>query len=233
MDEDGNKKTITKNTKKFFLSRFNILSIKKYYLMDDNRLEKEAIKWGVNKSTPDNTDKTSTIEEIVERKNLNIKYTTSVLTTISSFLLLFVTIFYAWLTFQTLSITKQDFEMSNRPYVSVATMDSENKDGNILYSVQIKNSGKIPAILTETSVKESPETLLSDNKSQTIINPGELVKENLITIAPDGINEKYFIEYTINYKTPSQPGVSHTTWYKYQYDGVPNSKLYIVDSYMN
>lgn len=149
-------------------------------------------------------------------------------------ILAIITGFYAISTYKMVKISQKEFEISNRPYILVAAIGQEIKDDIVTFSVTIKNSGKIPAILVESEVigfneNQSERNELSKNSSQVIINPGEILMKDLtaIDLKIPGIN---FIEFTIKYKSPAQDKTSYFTKYIYKYDSNVGIRLTIVES---
>jgi len=157
-----------------------------------------------------------------------------------------ITGWYAFSTKSMLNIMKEDFDISNRPYLSVAIMDKRTDGSNLVYSISLTNSGKIPAIITDTvikaiSVESKDEKLLTHNINSptilnpgesTILNPGEFIKQDLVRITKEGINQQYKIKLTINYKSPSKSNAKYTTTYLYRYQGNPDLQMTIISSDM-
>jgi len=168
----------------------------------------------------------------------NLTYNQKILTAsfITTFFLVVTTILYTLFTNKMANVMKKDFEISNRPYITVRTLDKRAKDNNLIYSVSLINSGKTPGIITKTKVEginnDSSSKTLSDINNLTILNPGEFIKQDIATIMTNGLNTEYKIKLTITYKSPSQPKAQYKTTYLYRYKGDPESPLTIINSEM-
>lgn len=167
----------------------------------------------------------------------NLTYNQKILTTsfVTTFCLVFITGWYAISTYTMVNVMKKDFEISNRPYITVRTSDKKLDNNNLIYSISLVNSGKTPGIIINTKVESFNENLsniLSSTDSSTILNPGEFIKKNLATIIAENINTEYKIKLTILYKSPSQPKAQYKTTYLYRYSGNPESQLTISNSEM-
>ncbi len=152
----------------------------------------------------------------------------------TTMILALITLWYAVATSSMVRIMKADFEISNRPYVSVRTMDQKMKGGSMLFSYSLANSGKTPAILTDTKViglgvSLDTEKVLNHTQKATILNPGEFIGADLATITADGMEREYKIRLTIKYKSPSQPNARYSTSYVYRYTGDKSLPLTIID----
>lgn len=109
------------------------------------------------------------------------------ITAISTFVLVLVTIWYAYSTFEMVNVMKSDFEISNRPYLSIKTMDQRIEGEKLIYSYTLGNSGKIPAIISHTkvdglSISKDDEKILTYTNESTILDAGEYIKADLVTI---------------------------------------------------
>ena len=161
-----------------------------------------------------------------------------ILTVLSTVLLTLITAFYAYWTYQMAKVNKREFEISNRPYLSVMTMD-ENIENNVLFiKVSIKNSGKIPAIMTSSEViayneDKTVNKSLGKSISTIIINPGEFMAKNMVTIDDYTIPQKLTFEFIIKYKSPVQNVAVYLTKYRYSFDSTKNFKISIIDTEIN
>jgi len=165
----------------------------------------------------------------------DLSYNQKILTTsfVITFCLVLITGWYAVSTYTMVNIMKKDFEISNRPYITVRTSDKRLDNNNLIYSVALVNSGKTPGIIINTKIEglnDNSSKLLSNTDSSTILNPGEFIGHDLATIMADSLNSEYKIKLTILYKSPSQQEVKYKTIYLYRYSGNSESKLTIIES---
>lgn len=147
-------------------------------------------------------------------------------------LLALITGFYAYWTWKMVKIQKKEFEVSNRPYISVITMDSEVVGNKIKYIVTLKNSGKIPALLTSSEVVAFNEDntinkSLGKNLKTILINPGEFIRKDIIEIDNYNLPRKLTFNFEINYKSPVKNNESYITKYIYKFDSIRNLDLSI------
>jgi len=154
---------------------------------------------------------------------------------ILTFVLVATTFWYAYSTQQIVNIMASDFEVSNRPYVSIRAMDSEKKNDVILFWYGLGNNGKTPAIIKDIevigySLENDTTKLLESSKNEFILQPGEWIKNDLAKISGETLKEKIKIKLLIKYKSPSQKETPYETIYSYKYDGKGN--LAIIDSDM-
>lgn len=124
----------------------------------------------------------------------------------------------------------------NIPYISVRSLNNKLQNNILEYTIVLSNSGKSPAIITKTEVlgftdDMRNEKALSLNENRTIINPGELVSEDLFRIiGAEALKEKYKIKLNIFYHSMGDGNKKYLTHYLYNYRGDPNLKIGIVDS---
>ncbi|MEN6502182.1 MAG: hypothetical protein ABFC55_07375 [Tenuifilaceae bacterium] len=166
--------------------------------------------------------------------NFNL-FSPEIITAFSTVILALITAFYAYWTYQMVKINKKEFEITNRPYVSVMTMDQKIDNNKLVFSVAIKNSGKIPAIITSSEViayNEDKTENKSLGKSITtlIIDPGEYIGKDIITLENYSSPIKLTFVFEINYKSPIQKKDNYMTKYNYAFDSTKNLKLIILDT---
>ncbi len=147
-------------------------------------------------------------------------------------LLALITGFYAYWTWKMVKIQKKELEISNRPYISVMTMDSKVENNSIKYIVAIKNSGKIPALLTSSEVlafneNETENKSLGKSLSTIVVNPGEFIRKDIIVIDNYTSPRKLTFHFEINYKSPVNKDDSYYTKYVYKFDSMSNFDLSI------
>jgi len=160
------------------------------------------------------------------------------ITAVSTVILAIITGFYAYWTYMMVKINKRDFEISNRPYISVMTMDHRVDNNRLIISIAMKNSGKIPAIISSSEVTAYNEDLtenrsLGRNISSVVINPGEFIGQDIITIDNYTNPRKLTFIFEIKYKTPSQQIDNYFTKYTYSFDSLIEFKLKIKNTEMN
>ncbi len=144
-----------------------------------------------------------------------------------------ITIWYAYSTQKMANIMASDFEMSNRPYIAIRSMDNEKKAEGFLFWYALSNNGKTPAIVTEINVLGLDTTgnnqkNLEKSNRQFILHPGEFIKKNLVTITQENYSQNYRIKLQVSYKSPSQKESRYETMYLYKYKG--NGVLAVIDS---
>lgn len=173
------------------------------------------------------------------KKYSNLTYNQKLLTysTIISLILAIITGIYAYSTIKTVNIMHDDFIISDRPYLSVRSMDPRIDNQSLVYSYTLANSGKLPAIITKTTIIAMDtyrnEKLLNNNTAITILNPGESIAADLIKINHDSIDKTFKINLTMTYHSSFLGDNNYILTYLYNYHGNPNRPLTINGSYVN
>ncbi|TRZ64294.1 MAG: hypothetical protein D4Q79_01845 [Spirochaetia bacterium] len=133
-----------------------------------------------------------------EKENWFKKYSTEIqaLTTLA---LLGVTFYYACLTADIVNITREEFNISNRPYISIDGIEKKYDGDKLIIDFPVNNRGKIPARITNLDMKAEGFLGVIDN-AEMILNPGEIkLKSNLIFEKERIQSNSFKFQVEINY----------------------------------
>ena len=151
---------------------------------------------------------------------------------ITVIVLVVITIWYANSTKQMADIMRDEFKISNRPYISInqfhTNLNGKNEAMEII--ADIKNIGKIPGKLLkiETSLG-GPKSLTENAEKNLLIYPNETVYQSLVIIARDTIYSKQSLKTKIFY-TSSATDEKYCVEYNFAYSGNPLDSIGIKDS---
>lgn len=107
---------------------------------------------------------------------------------IATLALVAATGYYAYSTKEIVDITRNEFNISNRPYISVEDLNEnyDKDDGDkLILSFGISNRGKIPARITNFNTKTG--ILTSNDNAEMILSPGETKYKNNVILKKPGI----------------------------------------------
>jgi len=138
-----------------------------------------------------------------------------------------ITGWYAWSTHRMVDIMAKDFEVSNRPYLAVHTMDKTVDEDGYVFWYSLSNNGKIPAVIqkvlvTGSATNGSKEKELEHSERSFVLQPGEIIRNDLMKISSNSIASQYNVKLTITYGTPGQSRAPYEIIYSYAYKGNGN-----------
>ncbi len=121
----------------------------------------------------------------------------STLNEYATLILVIITAFYSILLYFSLRLSRKDYEVRNRPYLTVTKDQSwDLKNGKIRFTFEIKNSGKTPAQLLSHEIR----TLKCEDPGEKFSNPSDLKTLNQKTILPMGQATTFDVEVPFNEK---------------------------------
>lgn len=142
---------------------------------------------------------------MLERIKENIQVISTIVQAVMIIILVGVTLWYAVSTKTMTNIMSEEFKLSNRPYVSMASYRWKEKDeGEYLLQAILKNHGKIPAIIFYSESKS--DILMSAPANMNfLLYPGVDTYHEILTISelPDNPTEEY-VKYKIKYRTAGE-----------------------------
>ena len=161
----------------------------------------------------------------------------AIVLSIGTIILVIITVWYAYSNHLMLNFMQSESTILNRPYLSINSMDTEEHDNEFVYWYTLANKGKTPAIITEITVTALSTTTdsqkeLEHSQKHTIIHPGEVVRDDLIRISEEGVNQQFKIELVIKYKSSSQNQSIYEIKYDYLYKGDVKNPLAIINNDM-
>ncbi|MFH0875449.1 MAG: hypothetical protein V1859_05910 [archaeon] len=141
--------------------------------------------------------------------------------------LLVITLLYTAMSQKTTDLMISEFELSNRPYLtlnSAGSVVSTGNEGKEKIILEIGHRGDVPGAITQINAEIIGTNKKSDNERSFVLFSGDTHKEELtflkdelsqgktlkVTLryksASDIIREKsYCVEYYLNYNQPNQP----------------------------
>ncbi len=156
-------------------------------------------------------------------------------TAISTIVLALITGFYAFWTYKMAKMQKEEYEISNRPYLSIETMDKKTGLTDIEFWGSIKNSGKTPAVIiySELDTYDKKEIKVEDvfeRPSKVLINPGESINTRIVTLDIVNSMNQYKFNFKIEYKSIINKDKKYSTEYIYKYNGEKDRNLSIAST---
>lgn len=133
-----------------------------------------------------------------ERENWFKKYSVEI-QAFAMIILIGVTLYYAISTAGMADIMREEFKISNRPYVSIDEIEANYDNNKVIIAFHINNRGKIPARIINFNIKsEGLEESLDD--AEMILHPGEVKIKGDLVFEKEGIqNISYKFQVQIEY----------------------------------
>lgn len=167
------------------------------------------------------------MEKFFTKRKYTIEGISNIIQATTVIILAIITFWYAYSTKKMVDVMQNEFNITNRPYISVEDSYNSLNNNQLTLGIVLMNRGKVPAKIT--SFKSSvpgkiPETT---KKEEMIIFPLETKKRAIVVLYNDGINKSADLFFEISYYSnyDKNNNTKYCTKYNYEYNGDPKSTL--------
>lgn len=170
-----------------------------------------------------------------EQKESCLKKYSTEIQAIAMVILVAATIYYAFSARNMASVMEKEFDIANRPYLSVDGILKDIKENEIRFTLVINNRGKIPALWNYSEFK-SDDFINRPEESNMLINPTEIrlktitftLNKKVKEVIQDYSESQFKIEYYSSFDIERKN--KYCIQYNFKYNGDPDEKVIIVGS---